>query len=162
MYHNTRWQGCWVHKTANILDRLPKSLQVKAKDKLHQIWMAFDKAEAEKHFDDFISIYEDKNPKATECLEKDREVLLMFYDFPAEHRRHIRTTNPIESTFATVRLRTAKVRNCFSSKTVVTMAFKLCQCTQKRRQRLHSSKKLAEVIRGVIFVNGIEKNRIAA
>ena len=162
VYHNTRWQRCWVHKTANALNKLPKSIQAKAKDKLHQIWMAPDKAEAQKHFDDFISIYEDKYPKAAKCLQKDREVLLTFYDFPAEHWRHIRTTNPIESTFSTVRLRTAKVRSCFSSKTVVTMAFKLCQCAQKRWQRLHSSKKLAEVIRGVIFVNGIENNRIAA
>jgi len=162
VYHNTRRQRCWVHKTANVLNKLPKSIQAKAKDKLHQIWMAPDEAEAQKHFDDFISIYEDKYPKAAKCLQKDREVLLTFYDFPAEHWRHIRTTNPIESTFATVRLRTVKVRSCFSSRTVVTMAFKLCQCAQKRWQRLHSSKKLAEVIRGVIFVNGIENNRIAA
>jgi len=162
VYHNTRRQRCWVHKTANVLNKLPKSLQAKAKEKLHQIWMAPDKAEAQKHFDDFISIYEDKYPKAAKCLQKDREILLTFYDFPAEHWRHIRTTNPIESTFSTVRLRTAKVRSCFSSKTVVTMAFKLCQCAQKRWQRLHCSKKPAEVIKGVIFVNGIEKNRIAA
>ena len=126
VYHNTRRQRCWVHKTANVLNKLPKSLQAKAKEKLHQIWMAPDKAEAQKHFDDFISIYEDKYPKAAKCLQKDREILLTFYDFPAEHWRHIRTTNPIESTCSTVRLRTAKVRSCFSSKTVVTMAFKLC------------------------------------
>jgi len=162
VYHNTRWQRCWVHKTANVLNKLPKSLQAKAKEKLHQIWMAPDKAEAQNHFDDFISIYKAKYPKAAECLQKDRENLLTFYDFPAEHWRHIRTTNPIESTFSTVRLRTAKVRSCFSSKTVVTMAFKLCQCAQKRWQRLYGSKKLAEVIRGVRFVNGIEENRIAA
>ena len=162
VYDKTRWQRCWVHKTANILNKLPKSMQAKAKEKLHQIWMAPDKAEAQSHFDDFISIYEAKYPKAAKCLEKDRDVLLTFYDFPAEHWRHIRTTNPIESTFSTVRLRTAKVRGCFSSKTVLTMAFKLCQCAQKKWQRLHGSKKLAEVIRGVIFVNGIEKTRIAA
>jgi len=162
VYGQTRCQRCWVHKTANVLNRLPKSIQPKAKEKLHQIWMAPDKAEAQKHFDDFISIYEAKYPKAAKCLQKDRDALLTFYDFPAEHWRHIRTTNPIESTFSTVRLRTAKVRNCFSSKTVVTMAFKLCQCAEKRWQRLHSSKKLAEVIRGVIFVNGIEEERIAA
>jgi len=162
VYHSTRRQRCWVHKTANVLNKLPKSLQAKAKEKLHQIWMAPDKAEAQKHFDDFISIYEDKYPKASKCLQKDREILLTFYDFPAEHWRHIRTTNPIESTFATVRLRTAKVRSCFSSKTVVTMAFKLCQSAQKKWQRLHGSKKLAEVIKGAIFVNGTEKNRIAA
>ena len=166
VYDQTRWQRCWVHKTANILNKLPKRIQSKAKKKLHQIWMAPAKKEAQKHLDDFISIYEPKYPKATKCLEKDREVLLTFYDFPAEHWRHIRTTNPIESTFSTVRLRTAKVRNCFSSKTVVTMAFKLCQCAQSNWQRLHSSKKLAEVVRGVKFINGIEEgieeHRIAA
>ncbi len=162
VYDNTRWQRCWVHKTANVLNKLPKSLQTKAKKKLHQIWMAPDKDEAQKHFDDFISIYGTKYPKAVECLEKDREVLLTFYDFPAEHWRHIRTTNPIESTFSTVRLRTAKVRSCFSAKTVLTMAFKLCQCAEKRWIKLHRPEKIAEVIRGVKFVNGIEENRIAA
>jgi len=162
VYDNTRWQRCWVHKTANVLNKLPKSLQAKAKEKLHQIWMAPEKAEAQIHFDDFIKIYETKYPKAAKCLKKDRDVLLTFYDFPAGHWRHIRTTNPIESTFATVRLRTAKVRSCFSSKTVLTMAFKLCQCAEKRWIRLHHPKKLAEVIRGVNFVNGVEENRIAA
>ena len=157
VYHNTRWQRCWVHKTANILNKLPKSLQAKAKEKLHQIWMAPDKVEAQTHFDDFISIYEDKYPKAAKCLQKDREILLTFYDFPAEHWRHIRTTNPIESTFSTVRLRTAKVRSCFSSRTVVTMAFKLCQCAQKRWQRLYGYRKLGKVIRGIKFINGIEE-----
>ncbi len=162
VYDNCRWQRCWVHKTANVLNKLPKSLQAKAKEKLHQIWMAPEKAEAQIHFDDFIKIYETKYPKAAKCLKKDRDVLLTFYDFPAEHWRHIRTTNPIESTFATVRLRTAKVRGCFSSKTVLTMAFKLCQCAEKRWIRLHHPKKLAEVIRGVNFVDGVEENRIAA
>ena len=149
VYGQTRCQRCWVHKTANVLNQLPKSIQPKAKEKLHQIWMAPDKAEAQKHFDDFIIIYEAKYPKAAKCLQKDRDGLLTFYDFPAEHWRHIRTTNPIESTFSTVRLRTAKVRNCFSSKTVATMAFKLCQCAQKRWQRLHGYRKLGKVIRGV-------------
>jgi transposase-like protein len=162
VYNNTRWQRCWVHKTANVLNKLSKSIQPKAKEKLHQIWMAPDKAEAQKHFDDFISIYEAKYPKATECLQKDREVLLTFYDFPAEHWRHIRTTNPIESTFSTVRLRTAKVRSCFSSKTVVTMAFKLCQCAQKRWQRLYGYRKLGKLIQGIKFINGIEEIRNAA
>jgi len=162
VYDNTRWQRCWVHKTANVLNQLPKSLQPKAKEKLHQIWQAPDKAEAQTHFDDFISIYEAKYPKATDCLKKDRDKLLTFYDFPAEHWRHIRTTNPIESTFATVRLRTDKVRSCFSSKTVVTMAFKLCQCAQKRWQRLYGYRKLGKVIRGVKFINGIEEMRNAA
>ena len=161
-YDKTRWQRCWVHKTANILNKLPKSIQAKAKEKIHQIWMASDKEEAEKSFDAFIDIYEAKYPKAVECLKKDRDVLLTFYDFPAEHWRHIRTTNPIESTFATVKLRTAKVRSCFSAKTVQTMAFKLCKCAQKRWIRLHCYKKLAMVVKGVKFVDGIEVNRIAA
>ena len=145
-----------------MLNKLPKSLQAKAKAKLHQIWMAAEKDEAERHFDDFIHVYGAKYPKAAECLEKDRDPLLTFYDFPAEHWRHIRTTNPIESTFATVRLRTDKVRGCFSAQTVITMAFKLCQCAQKRWIRLYHPQRLAEVIRGVKFVNGIEESRIAA
>ena len=115
-----------------------------------------------KHFDDFIKTYEAKYPGATKCLKNDRDILLTFYDFPAEHWRHIRTTNPIESTFATVRLRTAKIRSCFSSNTVVTMAFKLCQSAQKRWQRLHHSEMLAEVIEGVKFVNGVKKIQDAA
>jgi putative transposase len=162
VYGSTRWQRCWVHKTANVLNKLPKSLQAKAKAKLHQIWMAAEKDEAQRHFDDFIQVYGAKYPKAAECLEKDREQLLTFYDFPAEHWRHIRTTNPIESTFATVRLRTDKVRGCFSAQTVITMAFKLCQCAQKRWIRLYHPQRLAQVIRGVHFVNGIEESRIAA
>ena len=161
-YDKTRWQRCWVHKTANILNKLPKSIQAKAKEKIHQIWMAPNKEEAKKSFDAFIDIYEAKYPKAAECLKKDRDVLLTFYDFPAEHWRHIRTTNPIESTFATVKLRTAKVRGCFSAETVQTMAFKLCKCAQKRWIRLHRYEKLAMVIKGVKFVDGIEINRIAA
>ena len=162
VYDDTRWQRCWVHKTANVLNKMPKSLQAKAKAKLHQIWMAPEKDEAQRHFDDFIRLYDAKYPKATECLRKDREALLTFYDFPAEHWRHIRTTNPIESTFATVRLRTKKVRGCFSAQTAITMAFKLCQCAQKRWIRLHHPERLAEVIKGVNFVNGIEEKRIAA
>ena len=162
VYGSCRAQRCWVHKTSNVLNKLPKSLQSKAKAKLHQIWQAPDKSEAERHFEDFISLYGAKYPKAAECLKKDREALLAFYDFPAEHWRHIRTTNPIESTFATVRLRTDKVRGCFSALTALTMAFRLCQCAEKRWIRLHHPKRLAEVIRGVKFVNGIEEKRIAA
>lgn len=162
VYPDTRWQRCWVHKTANVLNKLPKSLQAKAKAKLQQIWMAAEKDEAQRHFDDFIQIYGVKYPKAAECLQKDHEHLLTFYDFPAEHWRHIRTTNPIESTFATVRLRTDKVRGCFSSQTIITMAFKLCKCAEKRWIKLHHPKRLGEVIRGVKFVNGLEENRIAA
>ena len=161
-FDTTRWQRCWVHKTANVLNKLPKSLQAKAKERLHQIWMADNKAEAAQNFDAFIQTYEAKYPKAVECLVNDREALLTFYDFPAEHWRHIRTTNPIESTFATVRLRTAKVRSCFSSLTVLTMAFQLCRCAQKRWIRLHHPERLGEVIRGVKFVDGTIAKRIAA
>jgi transposase-like protein len=162
VYDTTRWQRCWVHKTANVLNKLPKSIQTKAKERLHRIWMADNKAEAGKNFDAFIQTYEAKYPRATECLKKDRDVLLTFYDFPAEHWRHIRTTNPIESTFATVRLRTAKIRSCFSSLTVLTMAFQLCRCAQKRWIKLHHPEKLGEVIRGIKFVDGIIEKRIAA
>jgi putative transposase len=161
-YPRCRWQRCWVHKTANVMNKLPKSLQSAAKSKLHDIWHAENKDEAERLFRDFIKVYGAKYPKVEQCLVKDRDALLTFYDFPAEHWRHIRTTNPIESTFATVRLRTAKVRGCFSANTVVTMAFKLCQCAQERWIRLHRPERLAEVIRGVKFVNGIKENRIAA
>jgi len=108
IYPETQWQRCWVHKTANVLNKLPKSLQSKAKEHLHDIWMAPGIEEAEKNFDVFIELYGTKYPKATECLEKDRDKLLNFYSYPAEHWKHIRTSNPIESTFATVRLRTKK------------------------------------------------------
>ena len=162
VYDGTRWQRCWVHKTANVLNSLPKSLQAKAKSKLHQIWQADNKDEAQRHFNDFVQTYEAKYPKATQCLEKDKDALLTFYDFPAEHWRHIRTTNPIESTFATVRLRTNKVRGCFSASTVLSMAFKLCQCAEKRWIRLHCPERLADVVSGVKFVNGLEEKRIAA
>jgi len=124
--------------------------------------MAPGKQEAERNFDIFIQTYKDKYPKATECLAKDRDVLLTFYDFPAEQWSHIRTTNPIESTFSTVRLRTAKVRGCFSNKTVLTMAFKLCKAAEKGWRRLRGFKKLAKVIQGVRFVDGVEEMRIAA
>jgi putative transposase len=162
VFPDARCQRCWVHKTSNILNKLPKSIQPKAKAHLHQIWQADNKSEAERHFNSFVNVYEAKYPKAAQCLEKDRFSLLTFFDFPAEHWRHIRTTNPIESTFATVRLRTNKVRGCFSANTVMMMAFKLCQCAQKRWIRLHRPERLAEIIKGVKFVNGIEEKRIAA
>jgi transposase-like protein len=162
LYGRTKGQRCWVHKTANILNKLPKSLQAKAKARLHRIWMAPSKQEAERHFDIFIKTYKDKYPKAAQCLSKDRDALLAFYDFPAEHWPHIRTTNPIESTFATVRLRTNKVRGCFSNQTVTTMAFKLCKCAEQGWRRLRGFKKLPKVIQGIRFVDGVEEIRIAA
>src|SRR5574337_513148 len=137
VFGDTRWQRCWMHKTGNVLDKLPKHIQPRAKQNLHQIWMAETKAEAEKAFDHFIASYEAKYPKATECLAKDREVLLTFYDFPAEHWIHLRTTNPIESTFATVRLRTAKTRGMLTRDTMLTMVFKLSMSAKKRWRRLN-------------------------
>jgi transposase-like protein len=160
LYPQTQRQRCWVHKTANVLNSLPKSLQTKAKQQLQAIWMAPEIKEAEQQFDRFIETYEAKYPKATYCLEKDREVLLTFYRFPAEHWKHIRTTNPIESAFATVRLRTDKVKGCFTSTTVVSMAYKLCRCAEKRWQKINGVDKLAKIIEGVTFVDGLE--RIAA
>ena len=158
IYPETKWQRCRVHKTANVLNKLPKSLQSKAKKLLHEIWMAPRREEAEKNFDQFMELYGAKYPRAVECLRKDREVLLTFYDFPAEHWRHIRTTNPIESTFATVRLRTDKVRSCFSSKTVVTMAFQLCRCAQRRWQKINGVNQLSKIMEGKKFVDGIEED----
>ncbi len=154
----TRQQRCWVHKTCNVLDKLPKSLQAKAKSDLHEIWMAETKEKAEAAFDSFVKTYEAKYPKATECLAKDRENLLTFYDFPAEHWIHLRTTNPIESTFATVRHRTKKAKGCFSRTTILTMVFKLCQSAEKRWNRIYGFNTLADVITGVRFVNGIRQD----
>lgn len=161
-YGDTRAQRCWVHKTANILNKLPKGAQKRAKQRIHEIWMAETKEEAEKAFDYFLSAYRAKYPKAAQCLAKDRKELLAFFDFPAEHWKHIRTTNPIESTFATVRLRTNKTRGCLSRETVLTMVFRLCQCAEKKWRRLDGSKLLAEVIEGVRFVNGTREERMAA
>src|SRR5690606_6842648 len=100
VFPKTRTQRCWVHKTANVLNELPKRLHGEAKDNLHQIWMAPTKKDAHAAFDHFVNVYEAKYPRATNCLAKDRDALLTFYDFPAKHWMHIRTTNPIESTFA--------------------------------------------------------------
>jgi len=162
VYGNTRQQRCWVHKTGNVLNYLPKTVQPKAKKALHQIWMAETRDDAYAAFDAFLETYEAKYPKAAECLAKDREQLLAFYDFPAQHWIHLRTTNPIESTFATVRLRTAKTRGCLSRQTMLTMVFKLAHSAQKRWRRLRGYKHLAEVIRDVRFVDGIRADRIAA
>ena len=130
VYVQTHQQRCWVHQTANVLNKLPKSLQPQAKQRLHEIWMAESRDEAGRAFNLFIDSYRAKYPKAAECLARDRDALLAFYDFPAEHWLHIRTTNPIESTFATVRLRTAKTRGCLSRETAFTMVFKLTLCAQ--------------------------------
>jgi len=160
VYEETRNQRCWVHKTANVLNKLPKSVQPKAKSDLHEIWMAPTRQVAHKAFDRFISIYEGKYPKAAECLRKDRDELLAFYDFPAEHWAHIRTTNPIESTFATIRLRTKKSRGCVSRKTALSMAFKLGQSAEKRWRKLRGFRLLGDVILNVKFVDGVREDLI--
>jgi putative transposase len=162
VYGHTRCQRCWVHKTANVLDKFPKRQQASAKQRLHDIWLAATRKEAEQAFDYFVEAYQAKYPKATECLTKDREELLAFYDFPAEHWKHIRTTNPIESTFATVKLRTAKTRGCLSRTTLLTMVFRLCLSAQRRWRRLDGRERLTEVIAGVSFVDGLPQERIAA
>jgi putative transposase len=160
-YGKTRHQRCWFHKMGNVLDKLPKSSQAKAKTLLQDIWMSDTRANAYKAFDIFIDTYESKYPKATECLQKDKEELLAFYDFPAEHWAHIRTSNPIESTFATVRHRTYKSKGCFSRTTILTMVFKLSESAQKRWNRLRGFNYLADVIRGIKFVNGKKENEQA-
>jgi len=157
IYPGTEQQRCWVHKTANVLNNMPKSIQAKAKSMLHDIWMAETRQQALKAFDLFISTFQAKYPKAVECLEKDREALLRFYDFPAEHWVHLRTTNPIESTFATVRLRTARTKGCGSRATCLTMVFKLAQCAERRWHRLNGKELLNEVIEGIKFVDGIKE-----
>lgn len=157
VYGKTRHQRCWFHKMGNVLDKLPKSLQSKAKSQLQDIWMSDTREAAYKAFDHFIKVYELKHPKATECLLKDKEELLAFYDFPAEHWAHIRTSNPIESTFATVRHRTYKSKGCFSRTTILTMVFKLCESAQKHWNRLRGFNYLADVIRDVKFTNGIRQ-----
>jgi transposase-like protein len=154
VYGTTREQRCWVHKTANVLNKLPKSVQPRAKQHLQDIWMAETKQDAEKAFDFFLEAYGAKYDKAVACLAKDRDVLLAFYDFPAEHWKHIRTTNPIESTFATVRLRTTKTKGCLSRMTAFTMVFKLCQSASKKWRRLDGSHQIAEIIQGVKFKGG--------
>ena len=158
VFSTTRVQRCWVHKTANVLDKLPKRLQPEAKGKLHQIWMAPGRAAANEAFDHFITVYEPKYPKATACLAKDRDALLRFYDFPAEHWIHIRTTNPIESTFATVRLRTAKTKGCGSRLATLTMVFKLAESAQKKWRRLNGHDLIGDVIAGITFTDGVKQH----
>lgn len=157
VYGETREQRCWVHKTVNVLNGLPKGKQPKAKSMLHDIWMAETKAEAAKAFDLFLETFQAKYPKAAECLAKDRHALLTFYDFPAEHWVHIRTTNPIESTFATVRLRSAKTKGCGSRIACLTMVFKLTQSAEESWRSLNGSNLLPDVIQGVRFVDGLQQ-----
>jgi putative transposase len=162
VWPQTRGQRCWVHKTANVLDKLPKGQQAKAKEMIHAIWMAASRAEANKAFDLFLSTWEAKYPKATECLGKDREELLVFYDFPAEHWLHLRTTNPIESVLATVRLRTCKTKGRGTRVACETMVFKLMESASKRWRLLNGASLLPDVIQGVKFVDGVKSTENAA
>lgn len=160
IYPDTRQQRCWVHKTANVLNKLPKSSQPNAKQALHDIWMADTHKSAIAAFDLFIRTYEDKYPAVAECLLKDQDELLTFYDFPAQHWQSIRTTNPIESSFATIRHRTKRTKGCLSRDTMLHMMFKLGQCAQSKWRRLRGFDYLAKVISGVKFKDGIEEKQI--
>ena len=156
VWPTARAQRCWVHKTANVLNKLPNSLHTKAKRALHNIWMAETRKDAEAALDVFIETYSRKYEKAAECVAKDRDALLAFYDFPAEHWKHLRTTNPIESAFATVRHRTTRSKGCLSNKTALAMIFKLAQAAEKSWRRLKGYSLLPKVILGVKFNDGIE------
>jgi transposase-like protein len=155
VYPQTRHQRCWVHKTGNVLNALPKALQAKAKADLHEIWMAPTRAMAVAAFDHFLKTYGAKYPKATDKLIRDRDALLAFYDFPAEHWLHLRTTNPIESTFATVRHRTTRTKNCVSRSTFLGLAFKLVQEAEKSWRRIRGVERIAELLAGTVFKDGI-------
>jgi putative transposase len=145
-----RAQRCWAHKTTNVLNYLLKSVQAKAKADLHASYEAASRADAEAAFDRFLAKYE----KAASCLAKDRDALLAFYDFPAEHWKHVRSTNPVESTFATVRLRTDKTKGCLSRATALAMVFKLAKSAERHWRRLNGSERLAEIVRDVRFRDG--------
>lgn len=156
VFPETRQQRCWMHKTGNVLNCAPKSVQPKMKRALHDIWQAETKDDAGKAFDLFIKKFEPKYPKATLCLQKDRDELMAFYDFPAQHWQSIRTTNPIESTFGTIRHRTKRSKGCLSRDGMLNMMFKLGECAQKNWRRQRGFNYLAKVITGVKFRDGIE------
>lgn len=154
IYPGCKHQRCWVHKSANILNKVPKSMQPKLKQSVHDIWMAETREAAGKAFDNTLECYAAKYPKAMECLRKDRQELLAFYDFPAEHWVHIRTTNPIESTFATVRLRSKRSKNCGSRDTTLAMVYKLMESAQKKWRKIKGFSLLTLVVNNVPFIDG--------
>lgn len=154
VYPETRQQRCWVHKTANVLDKLPKSAQREAKQLIHQIYLATSKEEALAAFARFEEQYA-RFEKAVKCLVKDKDETLAFYDFPREHWKHIRSTNPIESAFSTVRLRTYKTKGCGTREATLTMVFKLAEAAENGWQRLHSYGLLTLVASGIKFVDGV-------
>jgi len=151
VWPSTRAQRCWVHNSANVLNKLPKSAQPRAKDALHQIWMAPTRDEALRAFDLFVKTYEARYPKATASMVKGKDELLVFYDFPADHWKHLRTMNPIESTFATVRLRTKRAKGAGSRIACLAMVFKLAQSAERKWRKLNGYVLLGDVIRGVQF-----------
>ncbi|MCP4932679.1 MAG: IS256 family transposase [bacterium] len=159
VFPQTQEQRCWVHKTANVLNKMPKSIQAKAKADLHNIWMAETRIDADKAFGLFTAKYQVKYDKAVHCLTKDRDALLAFYDFPAEHWVHIRTTNPIESTFATVRHRTKRAKGCMKRDTARVMVFKLIREAEKSWLKLRGKNQLPKVIKGITFIDGLEKTK---
>ena len=152
----TRHQRCWVHKTANVLDKLPRSIQPAAKADLREIWQAPDRASAEKAITTFSGKYGAKYEKAVTCVVKDRDALLRFYDFPAKHWDHLRTSNPIESVFATVRHRTVRTKGALSQDTARLMVFKLVMAAAKTWRRLKGENQLPKLIQGITFKNGVE------
>ena len=161
VWPRTRAQRCWTHKTAGVLNDLSRRAQPEAKRRLHEIWMAETRADAERAFTSFVEVYEAACPKAVACVVKDREQLLAFYDFPAEHWRHLRTTGPIESTFATVRLRTSKTKGCGSRAATLSMVFKLAESAERSWRRLNGHELLGDVIHGVQFKDGIKQDAAA-
>lgn len=156
VYGDTRQQRCWMHKTGNVLNYAPKSVQPKMKQALHDIWQAATREDANRAFDRFEKTYEPKYPRAVQCLQKDREELMAFYDFPAKHWQSLRTTNPIESTFGTIRHRTKRSKGCLSRDSMLHMIFKLGECAQKNWRKQRGFDYLAKVVRGVKFRDGEE------
>ncbi len=162
VFPSTTHQRCWMHKTSNVLNYLPKATRSKAKDDLHQIWMAESREAAEKAMALFKEKYTAKYPRAVTCLTKDAVALLAFYDFPAEHWLHVRTSNMIESTFATLRHRTKRVKGAFSKDTALAMMLQLGLEAQKRWHRITAVERLGELIQGVRFVDGVAQLAVAA
>jgi len=161
VFPGTRHQRCWVHKIANVLNKFPKSMQPAVKADLREIWQADIRAAAETAMDNFSEKYGAKYEKAVTCLTKDREALLTFYDFPGDHWDHLRTGNPIESVFATVRHRTVRTKGALSQKTAKLMVFKLVQAAAKTWRRLKGANQLPLVIEGVTFTDGVAANDTA-
>jgi len=156
VYGETRQQRCWLHKTGNVLNAAPKSVQPKMKQALHDIWQAATRDEAESAFEKFERMYEPKYPKAVRCLQKDRDELMAFYDFPAQHWQSLRTTNPIESTFGTIRHRTKRSKGCLSRDGMLHMICKLGECAEKNWRKQRGFNYLAKVVQGIKFRDGEE------